>query len=463
MDSDIGKEAHESKERKKNLIKAVKIIAIVTMLLVSGFLAYKKLFPSSQTSQTLKAAIIDQLGIKYPNETFVQTTNSILANAGFAVDYYDSSKVTVEFWRNLPADGYNLIVLRVHSITREPEVANYTGLFTVDPWDNMKYAYEKATDQILGAAFIPYHEGDPVYFAITSKFVTSSMVDRFNNTAIVMMGCSSLTYTDMAEALVEKGAKVCVGWDDMVSSTHTDDATAELLKYLITEKETIGKAITRTNEEVGPDPQYNSTLVYFPAQVENYVVPTTKDISTSNPFSQVSGCNREGSFHAPTYAYVGVLMECQRNTLIGIGNIFMLRLMVRNLMGLHMEENRKKKKVFFPFLMLVGAGLGFLLLERLGVEVFVAVVLVSSGLGLLLDSIVTIDKKEVRAELSVKVGGIIYCIVGAVFVVSGLLTLISPQLLVDYVTYLMGFAFIVVGAYLLVSGFRLVEATSDEK
>jgi uncharacterized membrane protein HdeD (DUF308 family) len=113
--------------------------------------------------------------------------------------------------------------------------------------------------------------------------------------------------------------------------------------------------------------------------------------------------------------------------------------------------------------MFVGVGLGFLLLERLGVAAFVAVMFVSLGLGLLLDSIVTIEKREVRAELPVKVGGIVYCIVGAVFVVSGLLTMISPQLLVNYVTYLMGFAFIVVGAYLLVSGFRLVEATSEEK
>jgi hypothetical protein len=111
---------------------------------------------------------------------------------------------------------------------------------------------------------------------------------------------------------------------------------------------------------------------------------------------------------------------------------------------------------------LVGAGLGFLLLERLGVEAFVAVVFVSLGLGFFLDSILTIREKEVKAALPVRVSGIVYCIVGAVFVVSGLLTMVSPQLLVDYVTYLLGFAFMVVGAYLLVSGFRLVEATSEK-
>jgi hypothetical protein len=203
-------------------------------------------------------------------------------NAGFEVDYYESSKVTVEFYRNLLTYGYNLIVLRVHSITHEPEVANYTGLFTTEPWDETRYAYEKATDQILGAAFIPYHEGDPVYFAITSKFVKLSMSGKFNSTTIVMMGCSALTYADMAEAFIEKGAKVCIGWNDLVSNTHTDYATTQLLEHLITEKQTIGQATTKTNEEVGPDPKLNSTLTYHPAEAENYTIPTTKSSSESD-------------------------------------------------------------------------------------------------------------------------------------------------------------------------------------
>jgi hypothetical protein len=198
-------------------------------------------------------------------------------NAGFTVDYYESSKVTVEFYRNLPTYGYKLIVLRVHSITHEPEVANYTGLFTIEPWDETRYTYEKATDQILGAAFIPYHEGDPVYFAITSKLVKLSMSGKFNSTTIVMMGCSALTYADMAEAFVEKGAKVCIGWNDLVLNAHTDCATSCLLKHLITEKQAIGQATSKTNEEVGPDPEYNSTLTYYPAEAENYTIPTAEN------------------------------------------------------------------------------------------------------------------------------------------------------------------------------------------
>lgn len=282
MNSDIEKEAPKVKERGKGFIKAVEAIALVTIVLVSGFLAYSTLFPGSQTSQTLKAAIVDQLSIKYPNNTFIQTITSILANAGFTVDYYDNSRVTVEFYRNLPTYSYDLIVLRIHSITHDPEVANYTGLFTIEPWDDTKYAYEKATDQILGAAFMPYHEGDAVYFAITSEFVRLSMSGKFNSTVVVMMGCSSLTYTDMAETFIEKGARVCVGWNDSVLTTHTDYGITQLLKHSITEKQTVGQATTETNEEVGPDPESNSALTYYPPEAEDYVIPTANNSLETN-------------------------------------------------------------------------------------------------------------------------------------------------------------------------------------
>jgi len=125
-----------------------------------------------------------------------------------------------------------------------------------------------------------------------------------------------------------------------------------------------------------------------------------------------------------------------------------------------MDEIGKKKWVFFPFFMFVGVGVGFLLLEQFGGLAVVGCMFLGLGLGFFLDSIVTVERKEIRAELPAKVGGMIYCAVGAVFIVSGILTMISPQLLVDYVTYLMGLGFIVVGAYVLVFGFKLAKTTS---
>ena len=38
----------------------------------------------------------------------------------------------------------------------------------------------------------------------------------FDGTVIIMMGCDSLHYTDMATAFVEKGAAAYIGWDASV-------------------------------------------------------------------------------------------------------------------------------------------------------------------------------------------------------------------------------------------------------
>ena len=125
-----------------------------------------------------------------------------------------------------------------------------------------------------------------------------------------------------------------------------------------------------------------------------------------------------------------------------------------------MGENGKKKWVFLPFFMFIGVGIGFLLLDQFGGLAVIVCTFLGLGLGFFLDSIVTVERKEIRAELPARVGGVIYCAVGVIFIVSGILTMISPELLVNYVTYLMGLGFIIVGAYILVFGFKLAKPTS---
>ena len=88
------------------------------------------------------------------------------------------------------------------------------------------------------------------------------------------MGCDGLTYAEMAEALIQKGAKVYIGWNAMVSSSRTDQATMQLLQHLITEKQTVNQAVAETMEEIGPDQAYNSVLVYYPHELGNYAIPS---------------------------------------------------------------------------------------------------------------------------------------------------------------------------------------------
>jgi hypothetical protein len=81
-----------------------------------------------------------------------------------------------------------------------------------------------------------------------------------------MMGCEGLTYTTMAEAFIQKGAKVCIGWNASVSVSHTDTATIKLLQHYLIEKLTLKQSIQETFKEVGLDPTYKSLLVYYPPE-----------------------------------------------------------------------------------------------------------------------------------------------------------------------------------------------------
>lgn len=266
-----------SKKRERRFATAASVIVIVAIILIFGFIVYTTFFPP----ETLKAAIIDQLGIKYTNQTFIQTSTAILHNAGFSVDYYESHEVTVDFYRKLPTHGYDLIVLRVHSVTHGPE-GNYTGLFTSEPFKIEKYLVEQLDYQVGKASFFPYREGDSVYFGINSRFVRLGMQGTFERTVIVLMGCNGLTHNDLAEAFVEKGAKVFISWSNLVSITRTDEATTKLLEHLITEKQTIRQAIKKTNEEVGPDPEFDSILLYYPLEAGDHVAVVARSSLTQN-------------------------------------------------------------------------------------------------------------------------------------------------------------------------------------
>jgi len=89
-----------------------------------------------------------------------------------------------------------------------------------------------------------------------------------------MMGCDGLVYTDMAEALIDKGALVCMGWNGPVSADYVDGATLHLIQELITEEKTVWEAFLDTREDIGPDPDYGAKLVFYPVsrQSEKIVI-----------------------------------------------------------------------------------------------------------------------------------------------------------------------------------------------
>ncbi len=267
------------KSGKRKSRKKLAYGAIAVIFVLACFFVYFSL-----NSSPPEVAIVDHLSFfpEQRNPTFVNACKDILEISGLTWAYHNGEEVTVNFYRNLPTYGTSLIILRVHSAIMRTEQGTISilGLFTSERYSveaAKKYREDILDDRLVRAFFT---EGQEEYFGIVPKFVEESIKGDFKNTIIIMMGCEGLgydelTYTDMAEAFIKKGAKVYIGWDGIISLDHTDQATVHLLQSLLLHKRTINGAVTETMEMVGKDPTYNSTLQYYPKTTEagDYIIP----------------------------------------------------------------------------------------------------------------------------------------------------------------------------------------------
>jgi len=242
----------------------------VGLYLLSDYVFQSEPVDCSQSS-VLKVAIVDHLSATQGNETFLEECTELLDEAGFVVDYYPTEEVTVDLYRNLPQHCYNFILLRVHSASLsslDPE-KNVFDLFTSEEYSTTKYVAEQLDDRVRRCAFNttynPYEEGDPTFFGITHKFVRHSMKGEFHNTVVIMMGCDGMQRTEMANAFVGEGAKAYIGWNDLVTAPHTDNAAIHFLEQFVEQEQTLKEAVIATMDEVGADPTYGSVLLYYPA------------------------------------------------------------------------------------------------------------------------------------------------------------------------------------------------------
>ncbi|MGD8507022.1 MAG: hypothetical protein PVF15_10225 [Candidatus Bathyarchaeota archaeon] len=276
----------EEKKREQRLGLVVTLAILIAIVAVSGLLIHSMLTSQRQETSSLsepKAAIVDQLSLTAPNQTFIRTATNILEQAGFTVDYYPGEQVTVEFYKNLPTHGYELIILRVHSAlvsAKEPPVT----LFTSEPYSKTKYVHEQLEDRV-GWVTYRFENGtpkEPTYFGISPLFVKQSLIGRFQDTIIVMMGCSGLTHTDMTEAFIEKGAKAYISWSNAVLASHTDLATAHLLQHFLKHKLALQESVQETLKEVGTDPAYESFLIYYPPEAGDYTILNIIGYKTTN-------------------------------------------------------------------------------------------------------------------------------------------------------------------------------------
>ncbi|MCH7838072.1 MAG: hypothetical protein IIC26_06140 [Chloroflexi bacterium] len=247
--------------------KAIAGLAVVAVAVIAGVAIWLAVGSSSEPPGPPKAAIVDQLSLTFPNEDFIRNSTATLEQAGYVVDYFPGEEVNVEFYRQLPTHDYDVILFRVHAdrlqATLNGREIDEVILFTGEPYSERKYLEERSTARLTIARY--YEGGDP-YFGIAADFIEDTMVGRFDETKIIMMGCEGLLSDRTAQAFINKGASTYISWDETVSASHTDAASERLLELLLLEGQTPTEAAAQTMEELGPDPTYGSKLLAYPSE-----------------------------------------------------------------------------------------------------------------------------------------------------------------------------------------------------
>lgn len=221
-----------------------------------------------------RAAIIDQLYLREPNPAFITQATQILESYGFSVDLWQGAQITVDFYRKLPSMGYRFILLRVHSGLlvsvengKETELDN-TYLFTAENYTTNRYVTDQLTNKVSNAMM---EDNSPLVFAVNSDFIKSAK-GKFDRTVVLAMGCESYKYDDLPKAFVDKGASLFIGWSNVVTLDYVDNVTLDLLNNLCSENMTLAQGISRTTNDMGKDPYFDSNLKYYPAESGNLTV-----------------------------------------------------------------------------------------------------------------------------------------------------------------------------------------------
>jgi hypothetical protein len=214
-----------------------------------------------------RAAIIDQTGYSFPSPEFIAQAEALLEDAGYAVTYHRPEEVTVSFLRTLPDKGYDFILFQTHSTSEvvlrdtgkdESDYSRGPFLFTTELYSQQRYLTLQMTDQVRASEL--FFEGSPQLFAVGPEFVRRSMRGLFPDSVVVIGGCQSLAAPDLAQAFLDKGASVVIGWDEMVNLSHNNRAVLHLLEALLEAEEAPMDAVEQVMAEVGPDPAYESSL-----------------------------------------------------------------------------------------------------------------------------------------------------------------------------------------------------------
>ena len=211
------------------------------------------------------AVLIDQLSAEIHNPVFRAAVAADIEHFGLSMDVYEGEAVDVDLYRSVGELDCGLLLIRSHSGMLELEEAGEqktTALFTNEPYAQYKHVAEQLNQRVL---IVRPFEGDrKLTFGVTPSFFRKSMRGQLPNTIVVVAGCSILADTDLAQALIDRGASAVISWDRSVGLQHADEATALLVQHLFAGKMTVAEATLSAIAAVGPDPEFGAVLTYYP-------------------------------------------------------------------------------------------------------------------------------------------------------------------------------------------------------
>jgi hypothetical protein len=255
-----------AQKRKMRTVYTVLTLLLIVCLIVAVFFYSEGFFAGSPRADgslggsvkdgVLRAALIDALSNASVGEEFADAVNRTLHGAGFVVDVYQGSEVTVDFLEKF-AGGYKLVIFRVHSAL---SFGGQLYLFTAEPYSGEKYSEEQY--YCLAKEAYATDSSQPV-FSVNWGFVKRLMAGEFNGTLVVVMGCDGASDSRIAEEFVNQGAVGYVGWNGSVLLSHSDEAVLHLVEDLYVGKQPLKMAVDDTNSRVGRDPASGSVLECF--------------------------------------------------------------------------------------------------------------------------------------------------------------------------------------------------------
>jgi hypothetical protein len=256
----IRRKVYAEKERMRRIylyatfVLLILVVAALSYYLVKGFFAQPNTENNNTVTNTgsLNAALVDALYSTIPNDQFTGSMRQTLTDSGFQVDIFQGTDVTVDFLKNMQPD-YDLIVFRMHSALHD----GHLYLFTGEPYSASKYTNEQQFQSVKKA--YATDDSAPV-FSVNWGFVRRCMTEKFNNTLVLVMGCDGARDSLLIDEFFDQGASGYISWTGNVLISHSDSATLQLVKYLYSDGFSALDATQKTNNQLGPDPAWDSIL-----------------------------------------------------------------------------------------------------------------------------------------------------------------------------------------------------------